>query len=120
MPSAPADRHFQAGRPLWWAAGLFVFLAVAVGAYLLFRGPEQAVLPSQQSSGSPSGTTLDEGADSRADDASALLSRLVDALRDGSRADVRALAAPGDRAAAAELAALRRNVHAMGLTDLST
>jgi hypothetical protein len=119
VPSAPADRHFQAGRPLWWAAGLFVFLAVAVGAYLLFRGPEQAVLPSQQSSGSPSGTTLDEGADSRADDASALLSRLVDALRDGSRADVRALAAPGDRAAAAELAALRRNVHAMGLTDLS-
>ena len=100
-------------------AGLFVFLALAVCAYLLFRGPEKAVLPSQQPSGSPSGSPLDEGADSRADDASALLAQLVEALRSGSRADVGALAAPGDRAAADELEALRHNVRAMGVTDLS-
>ena len=73
-------------------AGLFVFLALASGAYLLFQGPEKAVLPSQQPSGSPSGRPLDEGVDSRADDASALLGQLVEALRDGSGADVRALA----------------------------
>jgi hypothetical protein len=100
-------------------AGLFVFLALAVGAYLLLRGPEKAVLPSQQPSGSQSGSTLDEGVDSRADDASALLAQLVGALRDGSPADVRALAARGDRTAADELAALRHNVRAMGVTDLS-
>ena len=101
-------------------AGLFVFLALAVGAYLLFQGPEKAVLSSQQPSGSPSGRPLDEGVDSRADDASALLAQLVEALRDGSGADVRALAARGDQASADELAALRHNVRAMGLTDLST
>ena len=100
-------------------AGLFVFLALAVGAYLLFRGPEKAVLPSQQPSGSPSGRAV-ESADSRADDASALLAQLVEALRAGSSADVRALAARGDRTAADELASLRHNVRSMGVTDLST
>ena len=57
-------------------AGLFVFLVLAVGAYLLLRGPEKAVLPSQQPSGSPAGDAVEEGADSRADDASALLAQL--------------------------------------------
>jgi hypothetical protein len=99
-------------------AGLFVLLTVVVGAYLLFRGPEKAVLPSPQPSSSASGNAV-QGTDSRADDASALLAKLVEALRDGSPADVRALAAPGDRSAADELATLRHNVRALGLTGLS-
>jgi hypothetical protein len=100
-------------------AGLFVFLAVVVASYLLLRGPETAVIPSPQPSGGSATGPGDEGADSRADDAGVLLDRLVSALRDGSRADLLALAAPGDQAAASELSDLRHNVRALGVTDLS-
>lgn len=100
-------------------AGLFVFLTVLVASYLLLRGPETAVIPSPQRSGGSATGPGDEGADSRADDAGVLLDRLVSALRDGSRADLLALGAPGDEAAASELADLRHNVRAMGVTDLS-
>jgi len=100
-------------------AGLFVFLAVVVASYLLLRGPETAVIPSPQPSGGSATGPGDEGADSRADDAGVLLDRLVSALRDGSRADLLALAAPGDEAAASELSDLRHNVRALGVTDLS-
>ena len=100
-------------------AGLFVFLAVLVAGYLLLRGPETAVIPSPQPSGGSATGPGDEGADSRADHAGRLLDRLVSALRDGSRADLLALAAPGDEAAASELSDLQHNVRAIGVTDLS-
>jgi len=100
-------------------AGLFVFLAVLVGAYLLLRGPETAVIPAPHPSGVATSGPGEQGADSRANDAGMLLDRLVGALRDGSRADLLALAAPGDEAAASELSDLRHNVRAIGVTGLS-
>ena len=100
-------------------AGLFVFLAAAVGVYLLLRGPETAVIPSAPPSGSASAGPGEQGADTRANDAEKLLHRLVTALRDGSRADLLALGAPDDQAAASELSDLRHNVRAIGVTGLS-
>lgn len=91
-------------------------LVVAGGILLAGRGPETAVLPQ---AGPSTSTGADTGDGTRADDAAALLTRLTDALRDGSRADVVALAAPGVPGAARELTALRANVRALGLTDLS-
>ena len=55
----------------------------------------------------------------RADAAAALLDRLAARLESGSRAQVTALAAPGDRRARRELATLRDNVRALGVTGLS-
>ena len=89
---------------------------MAGGILLAGRGPETAVLPQ---AGPSTSTGADTGDGTRADDAAALLTRLTDALRDGSRADVVALAAPGVPGAARELTALRANVRALGLTDLS-
>ena len=93
---------------------LLVAGVVAGGIFLAGRGPETAVVPPTVSS---AGAAAGDG--TRADDAAALLSRLTDALRDGSRADVLALAAPGVPEAARELTTLRANVRALGLTDLS-
>jgi hypothetical protein len=106
-----------------WVAGLFVFLVLAVGVVgvlALVGGPQDAVLPeraSPSSTGGPDGTP--DESDLRGDRARTLLSGLTDALERGSAADVRALAAPGDRAAAGELEALRANVRSMRITDLS-
>ena len=65
----------------------------------------------------PDGTP--DEADVRGDRARTLLGGLTDALEHGSAADVRALAAPGDRAAARELETLRANVRSLRITDLS-
>ncbi len=102
------------GRP----ASCSPCLAVVAGGILLAgRGPETAVLP-------PAGPSTSTGAD--AGDGTRGGRRRGPAragsptrLRDGSRADVVALAAPGVPGAARELAALRANVRALGLTDLS-
>ena len=68
---------------------------MAGGILLAGRGPETAVLPST-GPGASASTGAATGDGTRADDAAALLTRLTRALRDGSRADVVALAAPGD------------------------
>jgi hypothetical protein len=91
---------------------------VAGGILLAGRGPETAVLPST-GPGATASPGAGTGEGTRADDAAALLTRLTRALRDGSRADVVALAAPGVPGAARELGTIRENVRTLGLTDLS-
>ena len=59
-----------------------------------------------------------DGVETREDSAAALLDDLTDALVSGSRADVEALAAPGEPRAARELTALRSNVRELGVVDL--
>ncbi len=121
MPSDPADTHFSAGRPLWWAAGLVVSLLAAVAVFLVVRGPDQtAVLPAHRPTGGPSAVASDaQGADTRADAAAALLEKLADQLQHGSAQQVVGLAAPGDADAARELTTLRANVRRLGIQDLS-
>ena len=101
-------------------AGLAVFLLVAlvVVSVAVVRRPQHAVLPGASGASSPS-ADLPTRADRRADAAGALLARLATALRHGSRQDVAALAAPGDRAARHELVVLRGNVRRTQVTDLS-
>ena len=115
MPSdlAEHDRTVKgrrAGRAPWWAGGLALCMLAAVAAYWWLGRPETAVLP-------PPGTSA--GVETHEDSAAALLEDLTVALASGDRADVVGLAAPGDRAAARELAVLRSNVRRLRITDLS-
>ena len=89
-------------------------LLLGVGVVLFVNRPESAVLPPDR----PTGATED-GADTRADAATELLDRLGDRLEGGTRRQVVALAAPGDREAARELATIHANVRALRITDLS-
>ncbi len=96
--------------------GLLLATLGVVVALVLLRGPERAVLPSPQAptGGSPAADPVA----ARADDAAELLERLGPALESGDAAEIRALAAPGDRAASRELLTLRDNVAALGIADL--
>jgi hypothetical protein len=97
-------------------AGLVLCLVVAaVVAVVVARRPQSAVLPGESQRG---GSTAD-AEDVRADAASGLAERLAPLLEHGTRRQVTRLAAPGDRRAAAELATLRDNVRAVGITGLS-
>ena len=86
--------------------------------YLVVRGPDHATLPADRPSGGPGGREQDE-ADRRADAAAGLLERLAERLEHGTREQVVALAAPGQRAAAQELTTIRSNIRALGVTNLS-
>jgi hypothetical protein len=100
-------------------AGLVLCLLVAVVVALVVqaRRPQQAVLPGQDGrSASPDAPSR---ADLRGDAAGALLERLSARLRNGTREQVLALAAPGDTAARRELAALRENIRRVRVTDLT-
>ena len=99
----------RAGRPLWWAAGLVLVLAVAGGGWALTTGTENAVLPSAPAE-SPS--TSREAA------AAELLSELVEELQDGDPAQLRALAAPIPESRR-EMQDLAANVRNLGIVDLS-
>jgi hypothetical protein len=92
-------------------AGLVLCVAVVVAAagWWLNRS-DDAVLPP------PEGDTRTVAREAAAGE---LLAELGDALQTGSRAAAVQLAAPGNRAAARELAALRSNVRRLGVTDLS-
>ena len=83
-------------------------VAAAVASWVLSR-PETAVLPLPGDAASPP---------TREDAAARLLTRLTEALETGTRDDVVALAAPGDRDAARELTTLRGNVQRLGVGDL--
>ncbi|MEO5710290.1 MAG: hypothetical protein ABIQ59_10765 [Nocardioidaceae bacterium] len=106
-------------------AGLFVFLVLAVGVVgvlALVGGSQDAVLPGRTSPSAGSSGAVDDTPDEtdlRGDTARALLSDLTEALEHGSPADVRGLGAPQDRGAARELEALRANVRALRIADLS-
>lgn len=83
---------------------------VAAGAaYWVLSRPETAVLPRPGDVVSPP---------TREDAATGLLADLTTALEGGTRADVAALAAPGDRDAVRELSTLRGNVRRLGIQDL--
>lgn len=101
----------MAGRPRWWAAGLVVLAGLVGLGYFLLSAPETAVLPPSTNGGN--------GVADRGDAAAELLEDLATALNDGSRRDVLALAAPGDRRARAELGDLVSNVRGLGITDLA-
>jgi hypothetical protein len=88
-----------------------VLCLVAAGlTYWFLSRPETAVLPRPGTSG---------GVETREDSAAALLDELTTALEAGDRNRVVGLAAPGDRRAARELAALRSNVRRLRITDLA-
>jgi hypothetical protein len=99
-------------------AGLVLSLLLGGTVYLVVRGPDHATLPADRPSGGPGGREQDE-ADLRADAAAGLLERLAERLEHGTREQVVALAAPGQRAAAQELTTIRSNVRALGVTNLS-
>jgi hypothetical protein len=105
----PPVKGHKAGRSLWWAVGLLLCVVAAAVGYWVLSRPETAVLPR-------AGTG--DGVETREDSAAALLEELTTALESGERADVVALAAPGDRAAVRELRALRSNVRRLRVTDL--
>ncbi len=92
---------------------------VVVAAVLLVHRPQRAVLPSDRPGAGRSEPGSTDPADRRADAAAALLDRLAARLESGSRAQVSALAAPGDGRARRELATLRDNVRALGVTGVS-
>jgi hypothetical protein len=97
-------------------AGLVLCLVVAaVVAVVVARRPQSAVLPGDSHRSS---STADAD-DVRDDAASGLVERLAPLLEHGTRGQVSALAAQGDRRAAAELATLRDNVRSVGITGLS-
>jgi hypothetical protein len=99
-------------------AGLVLCLLAGAGAVVLVHRPQTAVVPrrhDRQTAARAAPGSIDD----RADASTALLQRLASALRDGSVRQVAALAAPGDRRARSELATLRHNVHALGITDLT-
>jgi hypothetical protein len=101
-----------------WVAGLVLCLVVAaVVAVVIARRPQHAIL--QGASGREGSTSTADADDVRADRASALVERLAPRLERGSRDQVTALALPGDRRAAAELATLRDNVRKVGVTGLT-
>ncbi len=110
MPSDPVDRRFRAGRSLWWAVALVLCLGVLVAGYLALAAPEEAALPPVE----PPQAVVD-----RDDSTAALLGAMTDALTTGTRADLRDLVAPTDRAAARELVQMRENVRRLGIADLS-
>ncbi len=84
---------------------------VAAGlAFWWLSRPEAAVLPRPGHPAAPL---------TRADSAATLLAELSEALESGTRAEAVALAAPGDRKAARELAALRANARRLDVTDLT-
>ena len=72
-------------------------VVVAVVAVVLVRQPQRAVLPSDRPGAGRSDAGGTDPADHRADAAAALLDRLTTRLGSGSRTQVTALAAPGDR-----------------------
>lgn len=93
-------------------------LFVAAGAVVLLHRPQTAVVPGRH--GTPGAARPAPGStDDRAEASTAVLQRLVSALRHGSVRQVAALAAPGDDRARAELMTLRHNVRALAITDLS-
>ncbi|MGZ4748642.1 MAG: hypothetical protein ACXVYY_16330 [Oryzihumus sp.] len=93
-------------------AGLVLCLLAGVTTYALLTRPQEAVVPSAP-------RTDDAGAASHEAAGAALLGRLTTALEHGSRADVLALAAPGQTGPRRELEALLHNVRALRITDLS-
>jgi hypothetical protein len=100
-------------------AGLVLSLLVGSGAFLLTRQDhDQAVQPADRPTSGVAPPSTSE-ADLRAGSAARLLDRLADRLQHGTRQQVVALAAPGQRSAARELATIRSNVRALGVTDLS-
>ncbi|RYU09611.1 hypothetical protein [Nocardioides iriomotensis] len=108
--STPAPRRRRkAGRSRRWATGLVLCVLAAAVSYWVLSRPETAVLPRPGDSAAPR---------TREDAAAGLLADLTTALETGSRADVEALAAPGDRDAVRELAALQGNVQRLGVRDL--
>jgi hypothetical protein len=104
-------------------AGLALSLLLGATVYLVYlgdRGPDQRdpdgpSSPSRSASGNGS---ADESA-LRADAAAGLLNRLSQVLQRGTRRQVVALAASNQPAAGAELATIRANVRALGVTNLS-
>lgn len=101
----------RAGRPRWWVTGLVLLTGLVGLGYFLISGPDSAVLPPPVSG--------ERGVSDREDAAAELLESLTRALTDGSRRDALALAAPGDRAARAEISDLIGNVRRLGVTDLA-
>ncbi|QNN53167.1 hypothetical protein [Nocardioides mesophilus] len=91
-------------------AGLVLCVGVALIAYVFLSRPQLADLPPARP-----GTALD----TRDDAAAELLNDLTAALDGGSPAALAALAAPGDPAAARELAQMKANVRRLGITGLS-
>jgi hypothetical protein len=98
-------------------AGLVLCLVVAaVVAVVVARRPQSAVLPGDSHR---SGGSVADADDARSDAATGLVERLAPLLEHGTRGQVTGLAASGDRRAAAELATLRDNVRAVGITGLT-
>ena len=87
---------------------MLCLLTAGVASWVLSR-PETAVLPRPTDATSPP---------TREAAAAGLLTDLAAALETGTRGEVVALAAPGDRDAVRELAALHGNVQRLGVRDL--
>ncbi len=95
--------------------GLVLCLLVALGTGLvaaMLLGRQHVPQAAQRGGTSP------PGAEARGTAAAALLDRLAVGLQQGSRADVVALARPGDTRARRELATLRSNVRALRIVGL--
>jgi hypothetical protein len=119
VPFAPADLLAKAGRPRWWVAGLVLSLLVGTGLVALSNRHEEPARPRQRPAAGASTPGRVTEADRRADAAARLLTRLAERLQHGTPRQVVALAAPGQASAARELATIRSNVRALGVTDLS-
>ncbi len=95
---------------------MLCLVVAAVVAVVVARRPQTAVLPGDAERTGASSADAD---DARADAASGLVEQLSSRLERGTRSQVAALAARGDKRAKAELVTLRDNVRAVGITDLS-
>jgi hypothetical protein len=80
---------------------------------VLTRGDKVAVIPHHQAQSHGQSTATREAISAR------LLQRLTAGLEQGKRRQILRLAAPGDRAARTELAAILHNVRALGIAGLS-
>jgi hypothetical protein len=95
-----------------WVAGLV--LLVAVGTLWLARSSDREVVTPPPPAPSASPTELPRPAAG-----AALVSRLADALSEGTRREALALAAPGEPSARRTVAWIYDNVRDLGITDLS-
>jgi hypothetical protein len=125
VPSALDDIRGEAGRPRRRTAGLVlcVLAALLVAALavtvVVLRRPHSAVLPGTGARGGAARPGADVSSDARGNAASSLLGRLTADLQRRGRVDLTPLVGAGHTASSAELGALRHNVRAMRLTDLS-
>lgn len=112
----------ETGRPLWWAAGLVLFLVVVGLPLLAWRlsgtdpAPDQELAPGEE----PAAVVLDRG--ERLGGAGELLRRLETGLNSdpsgAGAADLGALAAPDDEDARTHLEALGTAARELGVRDV--